>query len=174
MTTMQKHPPELKNKIIGRMMPPTNESIRTLSRETGISEPTLHQWRTQARKNGFAVPADGKESDRWSPQDKFLIVMQTYPMNETELAEYCRSKGLYAEQIEAWRDACLQANGGVAKQSAALQQELKTEKKRSKELEKELRRKESALAETAALLTLRRKARGSVKNFAHICGWGPA
>ena len=104
---MQKHPPELKNKIIGRMMPPTNESIRTLSRETGISEPTLHQWRTQARKNGFAAPADGKESDRWSPQDKFLIVMQTYPMNETELAEYCRSKGLYAEQIEAWRDACL-------------------------------------------------------------------
>ena len=85
--------------------------------------------------------------------------MQTYPMNETELAEYCRSKGLFAEQIEAWRDACLQANGGVAKQSAALQQELKTEKKRSKELEKELRRKESALAETAALLTLRRKAR---------------
>ena len=45
MTTMQKHPPELKNKIIGRMMPPTNESIRTLSRETGISEATLHQWR---------------------------------------------------------------------------------------------------------------------------------
>ena len=136
MTTMQKHPPELKNKIIGRMMPPTNESIRTLSRETGISEPTLHQWRTQARKNGFAVPADGKESDRWSPQDKFLIVMQTYPMNETELAEYCRSKGLFVEQIAAWRDACLQANGGVAKQSAALQQGLKTEKKRSKELEK--------------------------------------
>ena len=85
--------------------------------------------------------------------------MQTYPMNETELAEYCRAKGHFAEQNEAWRDACLKENGGVAKQSAALQQELKTEKKRSKELEKELRRKESALAETAALLTLRRKAR---------------
>ena len=159
MTTMQKHPSELKNKIVGRMMPPANESIRTLSRETGISEATLHQWRNQARKNGFAAPADGKESDRWSPQDKFLIVMQTYSMNEAELAEYCRTKGLFAEQNETWQDACLQANGGVAKQAAALQQELKTEKKRSKDLEKELRRKEAALAETAALLTLRRKAR---------------
>ena len=159
MTTMQKHPSELKNKIVGRMMPPANESIRTLSRETGLSEATLHQWRNQARKNGFAAPADGKESDRWSPQDKFLIVMQTYSMNEAELAEYCRTKGLFAEQIETWQDACLQANGGVAKQAAALQQELKTEKKRSKDLEKELRRKEAALAETAALLTLRRKAR---------------
>ena len=156
---MHQHPPELKSKIIGRMMPPINESIRNLSRETGISEATLHQWRNQARKNGFAAPADGKESERWSPQDKFLIVMQTYSMNEAELAEYCRSKGIFAEQIEEWRDACMQANGGVAKQSAQLQQELKSEKKRSKELEKELRRKESALAETAALLTLRRKAR---------------
>lgn len=156
---MTKHPPEFKAKIIARMMPPTNESIRTLTRETGISEATLHLWRKQARKNGFAAPADGKESERWSPQDKFLIVMQTYSMNEAELAEYCRSKGLYAEQIANWRDACLQANGGVAQQAAQYQQELKQEKKRSRELEKELRRKESALAETAALLTLRRKAR---------------
>ena len=156
---MTKHPPELKEKIFARMMPPTNESIRTLTRETGISEATLHLWRKQARKNGFAAPADGKESERWSPQDKFLIVMQTYAMNEAELAEYCRSKGLYAEQIEAWRDECMQANGGVAQQSAQYQQALKQEKKRSRDLEKELRRKESALAETAALLTLRRKAR---------------
>ena len=156
---MTKHPPELKEKIVARMMPPTNESIRTLTRETGISEATLHLWRKQARKNGFAAPADGKESERWSPQDKFLIVMQTYAMNEAELAEYCRSKGLYAEQIEAWRDACMQANGGIAQQSAQYQQALKQEKKRSRDLEKELRRKESALAETAALLTLRRKAR---------------
>ena len=53
----------------------------------------------------------------------------------------------------------MQANGGVAQQSAQYQQALKQEKKRSRDLEKELRRKESALAETAALLTLRRKAR---------------
>ena len=159
MKPMTKHPAELKEKTITRMMPPTNESIRSLARETGISEATLHQWRKQSRKNGFAAPADGKESERWSPQDKFLIVMQTYAMNEAELAEFCRNKGLFTEQIELWRDACLQANGGIAKQAAQIQQELKQEKKRSRDLEKELRRKESALAETAALLTLRRKAR---------------
>ena len=158
MTTMQKHPPELKNKIIGRMMPPTNESIRTLSRETGISEATLHQWRTQARKNGFAAPADGKESDRWSPQDKFLIVMQTYPMNETELAEYCRKKGLFKEQIEAWKKTCLSANEQEENRTRELATELKEEKKQARRLEKELRHKEKALAEAAALLLLRKKA----------------
>ena len=65
---------------------------------------------------------------------------------------------MFVEQVSAWRDACLQANGGVAKEAVRYQQELKQTAKRVKDLEKELRRKEAALAETAALLVLRKKA----------------
>ena len=79
-------------------------------------------------------------------------------MNETDLAEYARKKGLYVEQIKAWRDACMNANGGVAKEAARLNKELKESEKERKKLEKELARKEKALAETAALLVLRKKA----------------
>ncbi len=49
--------------------------------------------------------------------DKFLIVMETYVMNQADLAEYCRKKGLYKEQIEAWRDSCLNANARESGQS---------------------------------------------------------
>ena len=52
----------------------------------------------------------------------------------------------------------MQANGNLAQETGKIQQELKQEKSRSLQLEKELRRKESALAETAALLVLRKKA----------------
>ena len=79
-------------------------------------------------------------------------------MNGTELAQYCRSRGLYPEQIRRWRSACEQANDladGKARQDADC---LKAERKRSKALEREMRRKEAALAETAALLTLGKKA----------------
>jgi len=155
---MTRYSEELKQSIIAKMMPPENKSIGELSRETGIGEATLHQWRKKARSKGFAVPADGQTSERWSTQDKFLIVVTIASMNEAELADYCRTHGLFVEQVNAWRDACMQANGGVAKEAERYQQELRQEKKRSKELEKELRRKESALAETAALLTLRKKA----------------
>jgi septal ring factor EnvC (AmiA/AmiB activator) len=79
-------------------------------------------------------------------------------LNETELAEYARKKGLYVEQIKAWRDACLNANGGVAKEAARLNKELKDSEKERKKLEKELHRKEKALAEAAALLVLSKKA----------------
>jgi transposase len=74
------------------------------------------------------------------------------------MAEYCRSKGLYVEQVNAWKDACMQANGGVAEQAARLQKELRQKERDYKKLEQELRRKEAALAETAALLVLRKKA----------------
>jgi transposase len=84
--------------------------------------------------------------------------METAQLSEVELAEYCRNKGLFVEQVTAWKDACMQANGGVAQQATRLQQELRQKDKELKKLEKELRRKEAALAETAALLVLRKKA----------------
>lgn len=78
-------------------------------------------------------------------------------MSEIEIAEYCRQKGLYIEQVQAWKDACMQANGGVAQEATRLNRELKQKDKEVKSLEKELHRKEKALAETAALLVLRKK-----------------
>ena len=71
-------------------------------------------------------------------------------MNETELAEYARKKRFYVEQIKSWKDACLNANGGVAKETSCLKRELN-------DSEKELQRKEKTLAETTALLVLSKK-----------------
>lgn len=79
-------------------------------------------------------------------------------MNETELAEYACKKGLYVEQIKAWKNACLNANGGIVKEAARLNRELKDSEKELRKLEKELQRKEKALAEAAALLVLLKKA----------------
>lgn len=149
---------EFKSSIIQRMMPPQNESVTSIAKETGVSENTLYQWKRKARANGFAVPAGEEESEKWSTQDKFLIVVETASLSEVELAEYCRSKGLFAEQVQAWRDACMQANGGVAHEAAKLHRSNKEKDKEIKKLTSELKRKEAALAETAALIVLRKKA----------------
>ena len=149
---------ERKAEIIQRMMPPNNESVAQISKEEGITEVTLYKWRKEARVAGSATPGNGQTSDKWSSQDKFLIVMETFSMNELELAEYCRKKGLYREQIEAWKSVCLQANGQAFDQEKQLNVQLKEEKQRAKALEKDLQKKEKALAEAAALLLLRKKA----------------
>ena len=150
--------PELKEAILRRMLPPNNESISKIARQEGLSEQTLRNWRSEARKQGIAVPATDAPEEKWSSQDKFLIVMETYSMNETELAEYARKKGIFVEEIKLWRDACMNANGGVAKEAARLNRELKDSEKERKKLQKEIQRKDKALAETAALLVLSKKA----------------
>lgn len=149
---------EQKEAIVKRMMPPNNEAVAQIAKEEGITEVTLYKWRKEARAAGVATPGNGQTSDKWNSQDKFLVVMETFTMNELELAEYCRKKGLYREQIEAWRTVCLQANGQAFDQAKQLNGALKEEQRRAKQLEKELQKKEKALAEAAALLLLRKKA----------------
>lgn len=155
---MVKYSEEFKYTIMMKMMPPQNQSVSEIARETGLSEGTLHKWRKQARAKGLAVPGGEPEVERWSTQDKFSIVVETAHLSEVELAEYCRSKGLYVEQVAAWRDACIQANGGVAQEAARMQKDLRHKDKEIRKMQQELRRKEAALAETAALLVLRKKA----------------
>lgn len=149
---------EQKQAIVARMMPPQNEPVAKLSEVTGVTEVTLYKWRKEARAAGSATPGNGQTSDKWSSQDKFLVVMETFAMNEADLAEYCRRKGLYREQIEAWKEVCLQANGQAFDQAKQLNGQLKEEQQRAKALEKDLQKKEKALAEAAALLLLRKKA----------------
>ena len=141
---------ELKDALLRRIAS-NNESITKISREEGISEQTLRNWRDKARREGYAAPGTDAIPDNWSTQDKFLIVVETASMNETELAEYARKKGLYVEQIKAWKDACMNANGGVAKEASRLNRELK-------DFEKERRKLEKEFAEAEALLVLSKKA----------------
>ena len=133
-------------------------AIRQLSQEEGISEATLHKWRSEARGKGHLLPDADVGPEGWSSRDKFAAVLETAALNEAELAEYCRKRGLYPAQITAWRSACEQANDWDRASTARLGRATKDEKKRVKDLERELARKDRALAETAALLVLRKKA----------------
>lgn len=78
-----------------------------------------------------------------------MVVVKIFAVNEAELNEYCRKKGLYLEQIKAWMEVCLQTNGQAFVQAKQLNgQVMKEEKQRAK-----------ALTEEAALLLLRKKSR---------------
>jgi transposase-like protein len=149
---------ERKSAVLKRMLPPNNIAIRQLSQEEGISEATRHKWRAEARGKGQLLPDADAGPEGWSSRDKFAAVLETAALNEADLAEYCRKRGLYPAQIAAWRSACEQANDWDRASTARLGRATKEEKKRVKDLERELARKDRALAETAALLVLRKKA----------------
>ena len=155
---MQHYSPERKESALKKMRPPNNISIAKLSLDMGISQATLYYWRKQAKDKGQVMPGNGKNAEQWSSANKFAAVLETATLNEAELALYCRKKGLFVEQITAWKSACLDTNANVSEHEKVLQAAAKKDKQQINALEKELRRKDKALAETAALLVLRKKA----------------
>lgn len=140
------------------MMPPANRSVIDLAEETGISSVTLYAWRKQARAAGALVPGDGKNPQSWSTEAKFRAVLESASLDAAELAEYCRRKGLFVEQLQEWREACEQANASASERGRLEREQAKVTRKRIRDLERERKRDKAALAEAAALLLLRKKA----------------
>jgi len=147
-----------RERAVQMMMPPNAMSVAQVSRETGVSEQTLYNWRNRFRHEGRAVPADSKNPENWSGENKLAVVIETAALNEEQLAQYCRRKGLYVEQVMRWREAAIAGAETLKPLSAEERRELTQERKKTRKLEKELKRKEKALAEAAALLVLQKKA----------------
>lgn len=152
---MSRYSPEFKEQMVRKMMPPNNQSVASIHRESGISTPSLYAWKRQFQERGCVVPAKISQPDGWDNKAKLAAVIESALMNEAERSTYCRERGLYVEQLDAWKAAFEQAEGTGAVISPAM---LAAERKKMRALEKELQRKERALAEAAALLVLSKKA----------------
>lgn len=152
---MKTYPEEFKAKIIAQMLSPQNRSIPDLARETGIPKDTLYTWRGKHRPMGESLPTSG--SARLTSPEKFQLVVESAALNGHEVGEFCRRRGVFPEQLAAWRKACCGANEERPRpEEGSERRELR---RRNAELEAELRRKEKALAEAAALLVLEKKVR---------------
>lgn len=148
--------------MIQRMTGPRATSASALEREVGVPQPTLSTWLRQARRLS-AMGKDLKENAEkgqprspksWTADEKLKVVMEAAAIPEDELGAFLRSRGLHAAQLEEWRRLILEA---LAKGKNAGNARGSKEAKRVRELEKDLRRKEKALAEVTALLTLKKK-----------------
>lgn len=156
---MARYNEEFKEQAVRRLMPPNSQSVAQVSRDIGVSDVTLYTWRNQYRNRGNAVPADPSNPENWSGKNKLAVVIETAALNEQELSAYCREKGLYVEQVQRWREAAESSADTGRPLSAQERREWQSERKKTRRLEKDLRRKEKALAEAAALLVLQKKAR---------------
>ena len=151
----QRHSSQFKEAILNKLSQ-SSLSVRKFAEQEGINLSTLYSWQKQFNTSGLKV-SKVSSSDKWSSEEKFAVVLETSTLSEIELSEYCRTKGLYPEQIKAWKQACIAGNTTKPNKRVKQTPEQKADKKRIKALERELRRKEKALAETAALLVLGKK-----------------
>lgn len=154
---MPSYSEERKQQILNKLLPPSNMTVAEVSRIEGIGLQTLYNWRDKAKQQGRPVPGSKPTSEHWSAEAKFATVLETTSLNEAELSEYCRAKGLYVEQVKAWKADALRGFMSSREQELEAKRQRQADHKEIKQLKGELRRKEKALAETAALLVLRKK-----------------
>ncbi len=134
----------------------TDLSLRHISDELSIPRATLHCWKKQYSMLKNDSEAINTPAESWTSEEKFAVVLESATLSEVELNAYCREKGVYPGQIKAWREACIRAiNHKIS--ICVVKQAINNTSARSIPLERELKRKEKALAELAALLVLRKK-----------------
>jgi transposase-like protein len=152
-----------KAKMVQRMSAPNAISAMRLSKEAGVSQSQLSRWLRDARS---VVPmANERRSDRvmeGSPRtaaEKVRIVMAAAATPPNELGAFLRREGVHEAELEQWRKAATDAATAALEGGAPKPATRGSEGKRIKDLERELRRKDKALAEAAALLVLQKKVR---------------
>lgn len=79
---------------------------------------------------------------------------ESHGLSGPELHAWCRERGLFEHQLSQWREAFCQAD---ASHSPASNVALRTLQRNFEQLQRELRRKDKALAEAAAILILQKK-----------------
>ena len=146
---MARYGQAFKDRAVARLLPPESAAIDVVAREIGIAAGTLERWREQARSR----PARGRA---WTAAGRLEAVVTTAAMNEAELSAWCRSHGVYPQDLAKWRASATTALA-APEELRASPQATRADRKRIKELERELLRKDRALAETAALLVLSKK-----------------
>ena len=146
---MARYGEAFRNRVVGRLLPPESANVGAVAKEIGVSVQTLERWREEAQSR----PARGRA---WTARARLEAVITAAAMDEAGKNAWCREHGVYPAELDKW---CASATAALAEpeDARASPQATRADKKRIKELERELLRKDRALAETAALLVLSKK-----------------
>ncbi len=147
-----------KDRMVQRMAGTERISANRLSREVGVAQGTLSRWLREAStlgdmgkdKNGRSK-SGGRSPRAWSWEEKLEVLAEASRLDDAALGELLRQRGVHEEHLEEWRRAAKEALQPRSSRRTS------PEAKRVRALEKEVNRKDRALAEVTALLALRKK-----------------
>ncbi|PHU99459.1 transposase [Iodobacter sp. BJB302] len=131
-------------------------TIASVAQGLNLPQSTLKGWMAAAKKSQMVllIPS-AKRPEDWSIEERLLALQQSHGLAEIELNAWCRQQGLFAHHLTQWRaDFCVPP---VTKTDKVDAQALRELKKTNQQLQRELNRKDKALAEAAALLILQKK-----------------
>ena len=152
---MQYYPEDFKKAMVVKMSGPEAQSATSLAEQTGVSQSSLSRWlRSYATVRVEGESMKQRRPQDWSAEEKLEALLEYERISEQQRGEFLRGKGLYEATLEKWKKEMLEG----LKIKPFVGGKKDPQRKRIAALERELRRKEAALAEAAALLVLKKKA----------------
>lgn len=152
MGTSQRFSKEFKEAIVKKLLNRGNQTIAEFCAENNVAVSTVSRW--QAECANISEMKNKNNKSKFTAEKILKIVSETYSLNEEELGIYLRKNGLHSNQLTEWRSSILASmNQPKVNLSKKDERDLKI-----KNLEKNLRKKDAALAEVSALLILQKKA----------------
>lgn len=152
-----------RKRMVERLVGPHAMSATALSAEVGIPQSTLSRWLREAGtvRRTMSPPDDDKTDlpptkrpQDWTAEEKWALVLEAAAVPQAELGAFLRRKGIHEAQLAEWREAAM---AGLQRPSRSERKAANLEKAKIQKLERELQRKDKALAEAAALLVLKKK-----------------
>jgi hypothetical protein len=161
---------EFKEQALSKARQRGTHTLEEVAAELNLPLGTLKGWlKTSAyRREGLpqaaSLPGD-KPARQWSPAQRLLALHEAHALSGPALHAWCREKGLFEHQLRQWHTEFCDA--GSATTNAAEQRQanapLRELQSRHERLQREMRRKDRALAEAAALLVLQKKFQALVR-----------
>jgi transposase-like protein len=158
---------KFRERMIKKMTGPGGETANALSKDVGVHPSTLSRWLREAKvgpmeeEHGHGSNR-GKSSGRrrWTPEEKIRLFEASAGLGEEELGAFLRGEGLHEAELKRMREEVQQAAAeGLRSKSKKRRKGLTLEQRELRAVKKELKRKDKALAEAAALLVLQGKVR---------------
>ena len=141
-------------KVLGRSK---DQSVESIADDWHMSKGTLRNWMKVSMQAQRAVPVGAKPPSEWLPGERLLALQESHGLEEEALNAWCRSRGIFAHDLRQWRGEFCEAAGSASRREES--EELRQLRVANLQLQRELNRKDKALAEAAALLVLQKKYR---------------
>jgi transposase len=152
MGTSKKFSQEFKQAIVKKLLSRGQQTVEQFCEENGLGKSTVTRWQSECAN--VSVMNYKKNKSKLSAENILKIISETYSLNEEDLGLYLRKNGLLSTQITEWRTSFLSAiNQPKHNPNKKDERDFKI-----KDLEKDLFKKDKALAEVSALLILQKKA----------------
>lgn len=141
---------------------PSGVSVRDIARTLEVGYSTLNRWLSASKSYNFEPTGpvetpmkNEKRPQDWNLEDRLAMVIACAALEGETLNQLCRERGVYPHHINQWKQDFITGGAGqVANKATGNARALAVE---NKTLKSDLRRKEKALAEAAALLILQKK-----------------